>query len=176
MPDELSPAHNNFNPVTPEAEAPRCAKAASRCFSLRCDRHKVLTWEWMGASCYLRLGAALKRPKNESCTKSSARSRGEARRGRSTLERAVLSVRVRQNGEAYIGLKGKTLEAYAGFTPDAEATPKRGVKASVCFSESVAEGGTGGADGPFLIYSSTSLFVPKTIHRQNSRWRNGSRA
>ncbi|CAB1423618.1 unnamed protein product [Pleuronectes platessa] len=48
--------------VTPEAEAPRCAKAASRCFSLRCDRHKVLTWEWMGASCYLRLGAALKRP------------------------------------------------------------------------------------------------------------------
>ncbi|CAB1430506.1 unnamed protein product [Pleuronectes platessa] len=40
----------------------RCAKAASRCFSLRCDRHKVLTWEWMGASCYLRLGAALKRP------------------------------------------------------------------------------------------------------------------
>ncbi|CAB1435942.1 unnamed protein product [Pleuronectes platessa] len=46
----------------PEAEAPRCAKAASRCFSLRCDRHKVLTWEWMGASCYLRLGAALKRP------------------------------------------------------------------------------------------------------------------
>ncbi|CAB1424002.1 unnamed protein product [Pleuronectes platessa] len=51
-----------FVPVTPEAEAPRCAKAASRCFSLRCDRHKVLTWEWMGASCYLRLGAALKRP------------------------------------------------------------------------------------------------------------------
>ncbi|CAB1433078.1 unnamed protein product, partial [Pleuronectes platessa] len=47
---------------TPEAEAPRCAKAASRCFSLRCDRHKVLTWEWMGASCYLRLGAALKHP------------------------------------------------------------------------------------------------------------------
>ncbi|CAB1440780.1 unnamed protein product [Pleuronectes platessa] len=53
---------HGFVPVTPEAEAPRCAKAASRCFSLRCDRHKVLTWEWMGASCYLRLGAALKRP------------------------------------------------------------------------------------------------------------------
>ncbi|CAB1431240.1 unnamed protein product [Pleuronectes platessa] len=51
-----------FLNVTPEAEAPRCAKAASRCFSLRCDRHNVLTWEWMGASCYLRLGAALKRP------------------------------------------------------------------------------------------------------------------
>ncbi|CAB1418013.1 unnamed protein product [Pleuronectes platessa] len=56
---------HGFVPVTPEAEAPRCAKAASRCFSLRCDRHKVLTWEWMGASCYLRLGAALKRPKEE---------------------------------------------------------------------------------------------------------------
>ncbi|CAB1429287.1 unnamed protein product [Pleuronectes platessa] len=54
---------HGFVPVTPEAEAPRCAKAASRCFSLRCDRHKVLTWEWMGASCYLRLGAALKRPR-----------------------------------------------------------------------------------------------------------------
>ncbi|CAB1425808.1 unnamed protein product [Pleuronectes platessa] len=53
---------HGFVPVTPEAEAPRCVKAASRCFSLRCDRHKVLTWEWMGASCYLRLGAALKRP------------------------------------------------------------------------------------------------------------------
>ncbi|CAB1436673.1 unnamed protein product [Pleuronectes platessa] len=53
---------HGFVPVTPEAEAPRCAKAASRCFSLRCDRHKVLTWEWRGASCYLRLGAALKRP------------------------------------------------------------------------------------------------------------------
>ncbi|CAB1425683.1 unnamed protein product [Pleuronectes platessa] len=53
---------HGFVPVSPEAEAPRCAKAASRCFSLRCDRHKVLTWEWMGASCYLRLGAALKRP------------------------------------------------------------------------------------------------------------------
>ncbi|CAB1414361.1 unnamed protein product [Pleuronectes platessa] len=53
---------HGFVPVTPEAEAPHCAKAASRCFSLRCDRHKVLTWEWMGASCYLRLGAALKRP------------------------------------------------------------------------------------------------------------------
>ncbi|CAB1423621.1 unnamed protein product [Pleuronectes platessa] len=53
---------HGFVPVTPEAEAPRCAKAASRCFSLRCDRHKVLTWEWMGASCYLRLGAALKCP------------------------------------------------------------------------------------------------------------------
>ncbi|CAB1441155.1 unnamed protein product [Pleuronectes platessa] len=53
---------HGFVPVTPEAEAPRCAKAASRCFSLRCDRHKVLTWEWMGASCFLRLGAALKRP------------------------------------------------------------------------------------------------------------------
>ncbi|CAB1452754.1 unnamed protein product [Pleuronectes platessa] len=53
---------HGFVPVTPEAEAPRCAKAASRCFSLRCDRHNVLTWEWMGASCYLRLGAALKRP------------------------------------------------------------------------------------------------------------------
>ncbi|CAB1415896.1 unnamed protein product [Pleuronectes platessa] len=53
---------HGFVPVTPEAEALRCAKAASRCFSLRCDRHKVLTWEWMGASCYLRLGAALKRP------------------------------------------------------------------------------------------------------------------
>ncbi|CAB1449651.1 unnamed protein product [Pleuronectes platessa] len=49
-------------PSQPEAEAPRCAKAASWCFSLRCDRHKVLTWEWMGASCYLRLGAALKLP------------------------------------------------------------------------------------------------------------------
>ncbi|CAB1423566.1 unnamed protein product [Pleuronectes platessa] len=53
---------HGFVPVTPEAEAPRCAKAASRCFSLRCNRHKVLTWEWMGASCYLRLGAALKCP------------------------------------------------------------------------------------------------------------------
>ncbi|CAB1416463.1 unnamed protein product [Pleuronectes platessa] len=53
---------HGFVPVTPEAEAPRCAKAASRCFSLRCHRHKVLTWEWMGASCFLRLGAALKRP------------------------------------------------------------------------------------------------------------------
>ncbi|CAB1428794.1 unnamed protein product [Pleuronectes platessa] len=53
---------HGFVPVTPEAEAPRCAKAASRCFSLRCDWHKVLTWEWMRASCYLRLGAALKRP------------------------------------------------------------------------------------------------------------------
>ncbi|CAB1440256.1 unnamed protein product [Pleuronectes platessa] len=29
---------HGFVPVTPEAEAPRCAKAASRCFSLRCDR------------------------------------------------------------------------------------------------------------------------------------------
>ncbi|CAB1438214.1 unnamed protein product, partial [Pleuronectes platessa] len=48
---------HGFVPVTPEAEAPRCAKAASRCFSLRYDRHKVLTWEWMGDSCYLRLGA-----------------------------------------------------------------------------------------------------------------------
>ncbi|CAB1456769.1 unnamed protein product [Pleuronectes platessa] len=57
----LSSLHG-FVPVTPEAEAPRCAKAASRCFSLRCDRHNVLTWEWMGASCYLRLGTALKRP------------------------------------------------------------------------------------------------------------------
>ncbi|CAB1453462.1 unnamed protein product [Pleuronectes platessa] len=36
--------------------------------------------------------------------KCSPRSLGEAQRGRSTLERAVLSVRVRQNGEAYIGL------------------------------------------------------------------------
>ncbi|CAB1460338.1 unnamed protein product [Pleuronectes platessa] len=27
---------HGFVPVTPEAEAPRCAKAASRCFSLRC--------------------------------------------------------------------------------------------------------------------------------------------
>ncbi|CAB1420641.1 unnamed protein product [Pleuronectes platessa] len=35
------------------------------------------------------------------------------------------------------------------------------VKASVCFSESVAEGRTGGADGPFLIYSSTSLLFRK---------------
>ncbi|CAB1419789.1 unnamed protein product [Pleuronectes platessa] len=35
-------------------------------------------------------------------------SRGEARRGRSTLEKAVLSVCVRQNGEAYIGLHGYT--------------------------------------------------------------------
>ncbi|CAB1426992.1 unnamed protein product [Pleuronectes platessa] len=57
---------HGFVPVTPEAEATRCAKAASRCFSLRCDRHKVLTWEWMGASCYLRLGAALKRPSDAS--------------------------------------------------------------------------------------------------------------
>ncbi|CAB1460006.1 unnamed protein product [Pleuronectes platessa] len=28
---------HGFVPVTPEAEAPRCAKAASRCFSLRCS-------------------------------------------------------------------------------------------------------------------------------------------
>ncbi|CAB1412448.1 unnamed protein product [Pleuronectes platessa] len=35
------------------------SRGAARRFSFRSDQHKGLTWEWMGASCFLRLGAAL---------------------------------------------------------------------------------------------------------------------
>ncbi|CAB1459040.1 unnamed protein product [Pleuronectes platessa] len=36
---------HGFVPVTPEAEAPRCAKAASRCFSLRTVKVDVYDWD-----------------------------------------------------------------------------------------------------------------------------------